>query len=146
MVKWLGHRTHDLRSRVRLPVTWFPIVVWWCSLSAIHCILHFTFSTVANRHSFNEMHKIQHNSETSSRISLFRCSRTGNSLISLVSWTAPPCWRTAAAFSSNECGTPPPPDRSSMAAGRFRDARTLQTSHYHNHNHNEVFIKRPLQY
>lgn len=61
---------------------------------------------------------------TSSSISRFLCSSSGRSLISCSMLLRPPCWITARLFSRMDCGTESP-ERSSSAAGRFREANTL---------------------
>lgn len=61
---------------------------------------------------------------TSSRISRFLCRSSGRSRISCSMLCRPPCWITARLFSRMDWGTASP-DRSSSAAGRFKDANTL---------------------
>lgn len=61
---------------------------------------------------------------TSSRISLLRVNSSGRSLISFSMLCSPPCSTIDLDFSAMDCGIESP-DRSSRAAGRFRDANTL---------------------
>lgn len=61
---------------------------------------------------------------TSSRISLLRVRSSGRSLISCSMLCSPPCCTMDLAFSAMDCGIESP-ERSSRAAGRFRDANTL---------------------
>ena len=72
-------------------------------------------------------------SPTSSRISLFLCRRMGSSFINLTMLSYPPISRTFDDFSRTDFGTCPP-DRSSIAAGRLSDARTLHKRHAHTHS------------
>ena len=61
---------------------------------------------------------------TSSRISLFLCSNSGKSCIKVSKVFKPPLSFTAADLSNTDLGIVCP-DKSSMAAGKFSDARTL---------------------
>jgi hypothetical protein len=50
-----------------------------------------------------------------------------------MSWTRnemPPSSRIVAAFSNNDAGTPPPLDKSSIDAGKLRDANTLKQQRF----------------
>lgn len=64
---------------------------------------------------------------TSSRTSLLRVRSSGRSLISCSILCRPPCCTMDLDFSAMDCGIESP-DRSSSAAGRFRDANTLMKS------------------
>lgn len=61
----------------------------------------------------------------SSRISLFLCRRSGRSLMSWSIVWRPPCRITLLDFSKIDCGILSP-EISSMAAGKFKEARILQ--------------------
>lgn len=69
---------------------------------------------------------------TSSKISLFLCRRSGNSLINLSNSFIPPLSFTDDDLSTSDCGSEFP-DVSSRAAGRFKDARKLKTKSGHLH-------------
>ena len=62
--------------------------------------------------------------QTSSRISLFLWSRPGRSFINFSKQSNPPYCFISAAFADMDFGISCPP-RSSMAAGRFKEARML---------------------
>lgn len=62
---------------------------------------------------------------TSSRISLFLCSSSGSSLISWSTVWMPPCSTTDVDLVNIDWGTVSP-DTSSIAAGRLREANTLE--------------------
>src|SRR6218665_858018 len=57
----------------------------------------------------------------------------GSSFINLTMLSYPPISRTFDDFSRTDFGTCPP-DRSSIAAGRLSDARTLHKRHAHTHS------------
>lgn len=65
---------------------------------------------------------------TSSRISLFLSRSSGKSCINLSMAFKPPFSFTAADLSNTDLGIVCP-DKSSMAAGKFSDARTLKREH-----------------
>lgn len=67
---------------------------------------------------------------TSSSISLFLWSNSGNSCINTSMAFNPPFSLTAADLSNNDLGMVCP-DKSSMAAGKFSDARTLASKKTH---------------
>lgn len=91
-----------------------------CSLKMRTCALYQTMKVLYVEDIFQTQ-----NVHTSDSISLFLCKSSGNSLKSWSMACSPPdCW-SCWDFSSKDWGTVSPP-RSSMAAGRFSDASTLQ--------------------